>query len=831
METALTREPVVVKAALLVPARARRRPGAGDGRGSPARSGRFGWRGRMRPGLRGSVLVASGLVVLALSLGIASRAAEQLRETAIVSARGSVDSIVRGYVDPIFGRQSLDLGAPHDPAVDAQLARLLGPDGMRQISVWTRDGRIMYSTDASLRGRRFDISHELAQAFAGTTGATFGTAAVSTAPGTGLPAEFIHVYSPIRGHTDGLPVGVFEVFLDAAPIDQRIADTHRDVFLISLGAGAVLLGLLWLAFAGASRRLATQNRRLNALTEELGRSEARFRSLVQNSSDVVVVVDADGVIGYVSDAVRRVLGGEHVRAGDPFLARVHPDDRVRVSSLLDGVFAVPRAERAAELRLGHADGSWRWVEAIGQNLLDDPNVGGAVLNFRDVTDRKRLEEQLQHDAFHDPLTDLANRALFADRVTHALERLTDRPLRAAVLFVDLDDFKLVNDSLGHLAGDELLTGVAGRLRGCLRDADTAARLGGDEFGILIEEADRSVAGEVARRLLESLHEPFTIGDRQLFVAASIGIAMAGDDPAAVSAEELLRNADAAMYTAKSGGKARAEFYAAAMHASALRRLELRGRLEAAIESDELVLHYQPLVDLVTGAVAGVEALVRWRQPDRRLAPPDEFVPLAEETGLIIPLGRWVLEAACRQPSSWPTNAAGEPFSVAVNVSSRQLHDPDFPAVVRAVLAETDYPPHQLVVEVTESALLGEGESTSRAIAALKALGVRIALDDFGTGYSSLSHLRRFPIDILKIDRSFVEGIDGDDRDGRILVQSIVRLAHSLRLETVAEGIERPEQMVRLRAIGVTLGQGFLFAQPMASDVLEEYLHRQSSMAS
>jgi diguanylate cyclase (GGDEF)-like protein/PAS domain S-box-containing protein len=778
---------------------------------------------RWRPSLRVAVLGASAVLVVALAVGIAVSVADHLRRTAKESELGNAEAIVRGYVDPILSEASLALTADPDPEVEAQLTRLVASGDMRRINIYTRDGRVIYSTESSLQGRRADITHELGEAFAGESVGEFGTE--SERLSELLPARFLEIYVPIRGMSDANPIGVFEVYIDARPIEERVDATRRDVFLITLGAGATLLGLLWLAFGGASRRLGAQNRSLTELNEQLHlmagdlrQSEARFRSLVQNSSDVVAVLDADGAILYESDALRRVLGHDPAtRLGQPFGRDVHPDDIGWFSSLTAGL-AAATGEQAAEFRLRHADGSWRWVDAIGLNLLADPAVGGMVLNFRDVTVRKGLEDQLQHEAFHDPLTGLANRALFADRVTHALARSARHPEdRLAVLFLDLDDFKVVNDSLGHAAGDELLSAVAERIRACLRRQDTPARLGGDEFGILVEETDEEAAGQVAERILAALRQPFALDSRQLFAQASIGIALgtaaraAGDGD---SAEDLLRNADAAMYTAKSRGKGRFEFYEVRMHASALKRLELRGRMEASLAAGEFVVYYQPVVELVSGDVAGVEALVRWRQPDGSLALPAEFIPLAEETGLIGPLGRWVLEESCRQAAEWRLTTRDRTFSMAVNVSSRQLQDPEFADVVAHTLSDTGLPASELVLELTESALLDEGEGTSTTIASLKTLGVRIALDDFGTGYSSLSHLRRFPIDMLKIDRSFVDGIDGGEQGERALVRSIIRLAHSLKLETVAEGVERAEQLAPLRALGARYGQGFLFARPM-----------------
>ena len=800
----------------------------------------FGW----RPSLRVGVLMGSAVLVIGLAVAIAVSVADHLRRAATDSALGNVEAIVRGYVDPILSADSLKIGARLAPVVEDELARLVASGDMRRINVWTKDGRVIYSTDTSLHGQRLGISHEVAEAFAGSSVAEFGSRIDAAEHPASLPHRYLELYVPIRGDADANPIGVFEVYLDAQPIERRADATRRDVFLIALVAGSILMAALWLALGGASQRLSQQNRRLTQLNErldlvaiDLRRREARFRSLVQNSSDVVAVIDADMRITYESDAVRRVLGHDpEQRLGQSFCDLIHPEEAALFRAFVAGLSAARGAEHAVEFRLQHADGGWHWVDAICHDMSHDPAVGGVLLNYRDVTERKRLESELQHQAFHDSLTGLANRALFSDRVTHALSRVSREKADAlAVLFLDLDDFKVVNDSLGHAAGDELLAAVAERIRACLRRADTAARVGGDEFGILLEDASHDGAAETAGRILGALSQPFALAAHQLFVGASIGIAMGSERRTAAgegeTADEMLRNADAAMYTAKSRGKGRYEFYEVEMHASALRRLEVRARLESSIDTGSFELRYQPIVELVSSEIVGVEALVRWRQPDGRLAGPAEFIPLAEETGLIVALGKWVLEESLSQAARWGRMFPGRELSMAVNVSPRQLQEAGLVAIVRNALEASGVQASDLVLELTETALLDVSELTIGTINELKALGVRISLDDFGTGYSSLSHLRNFPIDILKIDRSFVDGIDGVEQDERALVKSIIRLAHSLRLETVAEGIERPAQLVRLRALGAQFGQGFLISEPIEADAMSELLRQRRLLVS
>jgi diguanylate cyclase (GGDEF)-like protein/PAS domain S-box-containing protein len=542
------------------------------------------------------------------------------------------------------------------------------------------------------------------------------------------------------------------------------------------------------------------------LVGDLQAREERFRTLVQNSTDVVLVLAPDGTVAYQSPAVERVLGyAPDERMGRQVFELTHPDDIDFVRGVMAELMASPGATRTIELRSRHADGSWRTIEATGKNLLDDPVIGGIVVNYRDVSERKDLERQLVHEAFHDPLTGLSNRALFTDRVEHALTR-RDELERLTVLFLDIDDFKTINDSLGHGAGDLVLVAVAERVRACLRPEDTVSRLGGDEFAVLLEGADAALALQVAGRLLASIRMPFEIGGKQVHLEASIGAAFG--NPETRNASELLRNADAAMYTAKNRGKGRVQVFELSMHAAALTRLELKADLERALADDELRLRYQPVFNLRDGSLAGFEALLRWRHPTRGEILPGEFIGLAEETGMIVQIGRWVLEQACRQAKAWTD--AGSDAHIGVNLSARQLREPDFVEVVAGVLHDTGLPAAQLTLELTESSLMQDDEGRLKA---LHALGLQLALDDFGTGYSSLSYLARFPIDIIKIDRSFTAEL-GAEMEESALVRSVIQLAAAMNMRTVAEGIERPEQLARVTSLGCDFGQGYLLARPM-----------------
>jgi diguanylate cyclase (GGDEF)-like protein/PAS domain S-box-containing protein len=611
-------------------------------------------------------------------------------------------------------------------------------------------------------------------------------------------------------HPPGTSLAFSPLFAAAYLVPLFTTGTANAVSISSL----VLIGPICLAVGESMAWVST---RLRAMEVELQRSagEARFRSLVQNATDVIMVLDRDATILYQTPSVERVLGYRpEVGIGRTPFELIHPDDAEPVRAALARVLERPGAEHAHDFRARHADGSWRVLQAMSKNLSDDEHVRGVLVNCRDVTDRQQLEQQLRHQAFHDGLTGLANRALFADRVEHALQRLARQHGYLAVLFIDLDDFKTVNDSLGHGVGDELIREVSDRLRRSVREGDTAARLGGDEFAVLLEDTDPEAASRAAERILDALHARFRIGRRQLTVGASVGVAI-GSRTQSVS--DVMRNADVAMYRAKDAGKGRIVMFRKGMQRAAANRLQLRADLERALEQKQFVVHYQPIVDLRSGDIRGVEALVRWNHPRRGLLLPSQFIGLAEESGLILQLGRWVLHEACRRARAWTQRwPERNPLTMSVNLSVRQLEQPGLSGEVAEILRTTRLPPELLILEITESVLVTDATAMQHTLEELKALGVQIVIDDFGTGYSSLTYLRRFPIDGLKIDRSFISAMDSG-REEAALVGSILGLSRTLRLHTVAEGIERPEQLARLRALGGELGQGFYFARPLAAD--------------
>jgi len=552
-------------------------------------------------------------------------------------------------------------------------------------------------------------------------------------------------------------------------------------------------------------------------------SEDRFRSLIQNSSDVTMIIDEEGIFRYLSPAVVELLGYEpRALVGTRATDYVHTDDHALLRRRLDEEFRHSSDTAVLEFRMLRDDGTVRDVEAVISNQLQRPSVAGYVTNVRDITERKKFEELLSHRALHDPLTGLANRQLILDRADRMLIRARREGQPVAAFFVDLDNFKDANDSLGHEAGDKLLQAVASRLVGLLRSSDTVGRLGGDEFVILAEGislADGPKA--IAERIRQVLRPPFFIEGFErlpIHVSASVGIAV-GDRQ---SAQDLLRDADIALYRAKGAGRDQSVIFQAAMHVAASDRLTLRTELDSALVGGEFRLLYQPIVDLDELHVRGVEALIRWEHPTKGTLSPDRFIPVLEDTGDIVDVGRWVLGEACRQLAVW--RSAGHDLTMSVNVSMRQLDSNSFVDDVRGALETHGLPPSSLIIEITESVLMKDANATVARLHRLKDLGVLLAIDDFGTGYSSLAYLRQFPVDVLKIDRSFVSEMSGSP-DAAALIHTLVELGHTLGLVTLAEGIEQVGQIEGLRTEHCDHGQGFLFSRPVAAVQIEALLAR------
>ena len=595
------------------------------------------------------------------------------------------------------------------------------------------------------------------------------------------------------------------------------------------GIGLLLVGIFALVSRSYRRRIQAGERRAGLAEIEririvaegeqqlLRRSQERFRALIQYAADLITVVGIDGTILFQSDSSMRLLDYDPAATvGKSLFDFVVPDDVAKVKGFLAAALRKPGHPVAGEIRARRRDGTAIPVETIGTSLIDNPNVGGILLTSRDLTERKAFQDRLEQQALHDALTGLPNRVLFADRVTHALARSGRNRDLVAVLFLDLDDFKLVNDSFGHKAGDSLLQAVAREIQTGLRPGDTVARLGGDEFTILLEGLRQAGEAElIAERIAAELKQPVILDGRPVVPSASIGIATSSNGDGA--ADDLLRNADVAMYAAKSEGKSRWVMFDESMKTLAWERMALELDLRRALTQGEFRVFYQPIVDLGSGRVREVEALIRWQHPDRGLLPPSAFMTLAESTGMIVPMGGWVLREACRQLRAWQ-DLYGElaPGRVCVNLAARQFQQAKLVEQVETILRETGLGPTALTLEITETVMMQDPEGARKLLNELRDLGVQIAVDDFGTGYSSLNYLRQFPIDVLKIDRSFVTGLN-ENVQNTAIVRAVVSLAKTLNLKVVGEGIEEADQATTLRDLGCELGQGYLFAKPLSPD--------------
>jgi diguanylate cyclase (GGDEF)-like protein/PAS domain S-box-containing protein len=583
--------------------------------------------------------------------------------------------------------------------------------------------------------------------------------------------------------------------------------------------GGVVVLLLVVAFVGLGLLWRARQRRRQAVSDSLSNARAQFEAMVENGNDLFFLTDDDDRTQYCSPPAARFFGmsaTEMCKA--PLEQLIHPDDLGLVSDAIASVHAIGVVD-PFDVRVRHADGGWRTLQVAGNDLSLVSDVHAVAWNTHDVTDRRNLEDQLVRQAFEDSLTGLANRALFRDRISHAFA-LESRSLpTVAVLMIDLDGFKSINDSMGHGAGDEALKEIAARIARSARPGDTIARLGGDEFAVLLEGlSDLSYAHEVAKRILDLVRQPLTIQGTSVQVSASIGIAVS--DHLECTPESLIRDADTAMYVAKTNGRDRFARFEPAMHARATQHLRFSQDLSRALARDELVVYYQPSISLENFKLEGAEALLRWRHPEDGLIPPNVFIPIAEQNGLIVPIGRWVLERACQQAVEWQRELVnGDAFVMSVNVSGKQLNHESLIPDVRSILSNSGLRPECLTLEVTESVLMSDLDAVIARLQELKDLGVSIAIDDFGTGYSSLAYLRQLPIDILKIDKTFVDAASAGDPGGDAILRAILDLSVGLHLRTIAEGVEEESQALHVKELGCQSAQGFLYSRPMPPDEL------------
>jgi len=558
---------------------------------------------------------------------------------------------------------------------------------------------------------------------------------------------------------------------------------------------------------------------------ELEKREQRFRALVEKSWSGVVLLDRDLAFCYAGSSTNRLIGyNEDDLTGTSFLSYIHPRERQAARKIFSDVVAGQRQEAQGELRFMHKSGTWVWLEGFAQNLLHDPSVGAIVINYRDITQRKATEKQLEYQAYYDALTGLPNRLLFRDRVVNAIAQARRNRRAIAVMYLDLDHFKLVNDGLGHSIGDALLSEVAERLQGCIRASDTISRLGGDEFTILLNDvADSDSAASVARKMLQSFTRSFRVQSHELFVTASIGTSLYPNDGEDV--ETLLKCADSAMYRAKELGRNQMQLFTASMNERYVRRLALEQSLHRALERDELEVYYQPIFDRGRRRIDSVEALVRWNHPARGLVLPSDFIALAEDTGLIVPIGEAIIRNVTRQLKRW--RDAGLALNVSINISAPQFQQPNFVGSIAAALVENGVPATSLQLELTETLAVQNIDMTMNVLRDLRALGVSIAIDDFGTGQSSLIYLKRFPIDVVKIDQAFVRDAPSDDSTAAI-VSYVINLAHTLRLGVVAEGVETEEQFAFLKLNACDYMQGFLFSPAIPASEVEPFVRALTS---
>ncbi|MDO9352918.1 MAG: EAL domain-containing protein [Solirubrobacteraceae bacterium] len=754
-----------------------------------ARSGSTVWRGA-------ALLAAAGFTVVSVSVALTQVHASTDRQEAtadqLTAALAQAERVDGEAARTLSAGTDVSLGVWHDLQVErvALMRRIadLGPS----INPREQDAvdRLMFRYLDAVRGQVDLVQGDQPKA----------------ASVAGM-REVVPAHDRLAGRLDSLSVH----HRDRA---DRSALLGRIGTVVVLLASLIVLTALLLKYGGVSRAASLARERNRAARE----GEQRLAALVEGSADILTVIDANTTIAGHAESVERVLGyPEGTLLGTELAELLRPGHADHIRRLLSDLEGALGASETLTFQILRADGSWLDAEARVVNQTDDPLLGGFVVTVRDVSDRKQLEAELEHQAFHDPLTGLANRPLLTDRLRQALTRSVEGSSLQAMVLLDVDDFKAVNDSLGHGRGDDLLREIARRLSDCVRSQDTLARVGGDAFALLIEDAEGDGdAMRTAERMLEAIQSsPVSLEGGQHGIRASIGVAITdGSGPGSTidRSNQLFRNAELAMYEAKREEGGRIELFESHMHDAVTKRLELKSEMVRALEREEFTLVYQPIVDIAGRTILGYEALVRWVHPTRGFISPGDFVPIAEQTGLIVELGTWVLREACRQLAAW-LPGWDAPRYVSVNVAGHQLQRDDFSDQVRSALSDSGLSPRHLLLEMTESSLIQDTEGSVRRIDELRALGVRLAIDDFGTGYSSLSYLHRFSIDVLKIDKSFIDRVT-EEGPGGALVDAIVNMASSLGLAVVAEGIEEPAQVRALVDIRCELGQGYHYARPL-----------------
>jgi diguanylate cyclase (GGDEF)-like protein/PAS domain S-box-containing protein len=608
------------------------------------------------------------------------------------------------------------------------------------------------------------------------------------------------------------------------PDPQFAVFTSVVVLILAIIASLAMVRLINYRIYQTFVQMDVEMARRQTSESNLATKERRFEALLEHNHDMVAVMDAAAHITYASPSIGHILGYPVTQAGLVLgFDFIHPDDLGRTQSVLGRLITQPGSIHQTELRMRHQDGNWRWIDITANNQIGNPDVRGIILNFRDITEHKREEEQREHDSIHDALTGLCNRLLFSDRLENLIRRSQrDETATFAVLILDIDHFKNINDSLGHDAGDEMLITVARKLTSLIRATDTVARLSGDEFGVLLDQNEGSVGVEVIAERIEQeiTRDPIHISGRDLVITSSLGIVIS--DLQYLRPEEYLRDAEIAMYRAKAWGRAQHVFFEDRMRKGVLERVGLEAELRRALEKHEFVVYYQPVFSLQHGELVGFEALVRWQHPTRGLLLPGEFIEVAEDSGLVVDLDRWVMGEACRQNRAWQLgHEDSPPLIINVNLSRRQLIKADLIETVSRILKETQLDARLLRPEITESLIMENIDFAIGTLDELNKMGVRTEIDDFGCGYSSLAVLTRLPVRTLKIDRSFVMSIgNGDERDE--VIRTIIALGHSLNLEIIAEGIETTEQLKQLTQLGCEYGQGFLFSKgldPIGAEAL------------